>query len=241
MGKFKPKTTTSSTNTLQPFIANQLARPRCGVRSCCSHAGLRPQKFHPAPLHSPPPPPPSFPGSVSELCYLSPNFQRDLCRRRLTAAIALTSARRAPAVRPRRYHVRSLLNYNYETTNPLIVPPYGLRLDTCHHHMSGVISQEAVCALLASMATEPRDQKVCVWGGVTPTGTPQRDDWIRKTSKFMFMDVEKHFFFICDAIIIIIFGEAISQTLFAVRRGADKCQRCEVRTVTADILTCYNK
>lgn len=120
---------------------NEHTCPPSGMCSCCSHAGLASKNVL-SPL--------SFPGSVHKLCYLSPNFQRDLCRRRLTRAIALTSARRDPAVRPRRYHVRSLLNYNYETTNPLIVPPYGLRLDTCHRHMNRVISQEAVCALLAS-------------------------------------------------------------------------------------------
>lgn len=148
----------------------------------------------------PPPAPPSFPGSVHELCYLSPNFQCDLCRRRLTGAIALTSARRAPAVRPRRYHVRSLLNYNYETTNPLIVPPYGLRLDTCHRHMNRVISQEAVCALLASSRpwqqsrqTGKKKKKKTI-----STRAPQRDYWIRKTSKFIFSDAKKYLFVFCD-------------------------------------------
>lgn len=146
------KTTTSSINTLQLFIpTNEHSGLHSGMCSCCSHAGLA-SKSVLSPL--------SFPGSVHELCYLSPNFQRDLCRRRLTRAIALTSARRDPAVRPRRYHVRSLLNYNYETTNPLIVPPYGLHLDTCHRHMNRVISQEAVCALLASFLHGNRAEKL---------------------------------------------------------------------------------
>lgn len=64
----------------------------------------------------------------------------------------INKRRKALAVRRRRCHVRSLLNYNYETTNPLIVPPYGPRLDTCHCHMSTdwVISQERVFTPLAS-------------------------------------------------------------------------------------------
>lgn len=64
----------------------------------------------------------------------------------------INKRRKALAVRLRWYHVRSLLNYNYETTNPLIVPPYELCLDTCHCHMNTgrVISQRPVCTLLAS-------------------------------------------------------------------------------------------
>lgn len=147
------KTTTSSTNTLQLFIPmNEHSRPHSGMCSCRSHAGLGSKNVL-SPL--------SFPERVHEPCYLSPNFQRDLCRRCLTRAIALTSARRDPAVRPRRYHVRSLLNYNYETTNPLIVPPYGLRLDTCHRHMNSHFSGGCLCpsGVLSSSATRLRNWK----------------------------------------------------------------------------------
>lgn len=64
----------------------------------------------------------------------------------------INKRRKALPVRLCWYHVRSLLNYNYETTNPLIVPPYGPCLDTCHCHMNTgwVISQEQVFTLLAS-------------------------------------------------------------------------------------------
>lgn len=64
----------------------------------------------------------------------------------------INKRRKALAVRLCRYHVRSLLDYNYETTNPLIVPPCGLCLDTCHCHMNTgrVISQERPCAHVAS-------------------------------------------------------------------------------------------
>lgn len=196
MGQFKLKTTTSSTNTLQRFIPNEHPRSHSGLCSCCSHAGLRYQKFLP--------PPSSFPGSVHELCYLSTNFQCDLCRRRLTGAIALTSARRAPAVRPRRYHVRSLLNYNYETTNPLIVPPYGLCLDTCHRHMNRVISQEArLCpsGVLSSMATELTSRKEKKW--FQHERRSKIIGFARQANLFSWM--RRNIFLLCDAIIIIIF------------------------------------
>lgn len=166
-----------------------------------------------------PPAPSGFPGSVHELCYLSPNFQCDLCRRRLTVAIALTSARRAPAVRPRRYHVRSLLNYNYETTNPLIVPPYGLRLDTCHRHMNRVISQEAVCALLASSRPWQQSRQTGKEKKMISTRAPQRDYWIRETSKFIFLDAKKCLFAFVMQSLLLFSCEIISQSVLAIRRG----------------------
>lgn len=209
MGQFKLKTTTSSTNTLQRFIPNEHPCSHSGLCSCCSHAGLGYQKFLPPPL--------SFPGSVHELCYLSTNFQCDLCRRRLTGAIALTSARRAPAVRPRRYHVRSLLNYNYETTNPLIVPPYGLCLDTCHRHMNRVISQEAVCALLAS--SRP-------WQQSWQTGKKKNDFNTSAAARLLdsqdkqiyFLGCGETFFCFVMQSLLLFFCEIISQSVLAIRR-----------------------
>lgn len=64
----------------------------------------------------------------------------------------INKRRKALPVRLRWYHVRSLLNYNYETTNPLIVPPCGLCLDMCHCHMNTgwAVSQKQVFTLLPS-------------------------------------------------------------------------------------------
>lgn len=72
----------------------------------------------------------------------------------------INKCQKALPVRPCWYHVRSLLNYNYETTNPLIVPPYGPRLDTCHCHMNmgWVISQGQFFTLLASCS--PKQKKL---------------------------------------------------------------------------------
>lgn len=68
----------------------------------------------------------------------------------------INKRRKALPVRPCWYHVRSLLNYNYETTNPLIVPLYGQRLDTCHCHMNTgwVISQGRFFTLLGSCSSK---------------------------------------------------------------------------------------
>lgn len=70
----------------------------------------------------------------------------------------INKRRKALPVRLCWYHVRSLLNYNYETTNPLIVPPCGLCLGMCHCHMNTgwAVSQKQVfypSAVLSSIAT----------------------------------------------------------------------------------------
>lgn len=49
------------------------------------------------------------------------------------------------------------------------------------------------------------------------------------------------FFFVVMQSLLLFFCEIISQLVLAIRHGQDKCQRREVWTVTADILTCYNK
>lgn len=73
------------------------------------------------------------------------------------------------------------------------------------------------------------------------TRAPQQDYLIRQTSKFIFLDAEEHFFLFVMQSLLLFFCEIISQLVLAIRHGQDKCQRREVWTVTADILTCYNK
>lgn len=98
----------------------------------------------------------------------------------------INKRRKALAVRLRWYHVRSLLNYNYETTNPLIVPPYGPCLDTCHCHMNTgrVISQERVFSLLASHL--PKQQSCREKYEVSACYV--EDNSICKRRKFIFLD-----------------------------------------------------
>lgn len=66
----------------------------------------------------------------------------------------------------------------------------------------------------------------------------QHDYWICKTRKFISSDVKREFYaWWCNNY----FCKIISKSFRAIRRHWEKCQRCEVWTVTADILTNYNK
>lgn len=59
--------------------------------------------------------------------------------------------------------------------------------------------------VLSSMATEPTNREKEKKKTISTRAPPQRDYWIRKTSKFIFSDAKKYLFVFCDAIIIIIF------------------------------------